>query len=867
MPISITEVREERKRKRRKQRIIMGTAIGAAVVALIVVLAVMARVIFRPGQGGTGGEETRPGQGAAVTEPADGRTAEEVLTAYMDCLAAGDYAGMYELLDQESKNARGKNEFIERNRNIYEGIEAENIDTRIQREASVEVEGEKGNSYKVESTKVVRRTFSYTQTMDSLAGPVSLDNEATLNLEGENWRLSWKDSLIFPDLTEGGRVRVTNTPAERGQIFDRNGVLLAGTGTATSVGLVRGRMAEDSVTRLAEVLGTTVESIEQKMSAGWVTDDVFVPIRTVEKLTEEEVSSHDPTASIRVKKERDEKLRAIPGVLLNDVQLRIYPLGEAAAHLVGYVQDITAEELDADTEGFYNSSSQIGKVGLEALYEERLRGIPGRRIRIQAENGDTVRVLASSNPVQGEDIRLTIDSELQRVIYRVYRADPGAHVAMNPKTGEVLALVSTPSYDTNLFITGISQAQWDLWTNDLFTPLTNRVRAAWTPGSSFKSVVAAIGLTNGSIEGGETYSTSDAWQADDSWGNYYVTTLHTAYPGTVEDALEVSDNVWFARAAVRMGAEALEEGLNALGFGDRVEFPIQMHASTYSNNGHIEEGIQLADSGYGQGEILVNPLHLAVIYSGFMNQGSLILPRLELSEDAEPAFWKENVFSEDACRRIVRALIRAVESGTGTGAQVDGLEIAGKTGTAEIKASQSDESGTELGWFAAFTPELDAENSLLLVSMVEDVKNLGGSGYVTKKSGAIFSWYCMGSPLAGIEAGLPSRTDAGGMVNGQDLGLQWDEDIDWQELGLLNEEGPDWQEQGLLEEDEDLDRQERELLDEDDDEDDRQNDPGNDVDWDGEDLDEEDAGDQDWEIFDEEDIDWQELEMLDEEDP
>ena len=829
--MSVLDRREERRRRRRRrERLRILAAAGCLVLALGI--GAGGFLLSRRGEekNTAARQETMAaGQPETAPQAEDGRSAEEVLNDYMALLAQGDYTGMYELLDSASQDARGRNEFVERNGNIYGGIEVKNITFNLIREVSVKVQGHEGESGKVESTSVISRSFSYTQSMDSLAGPISFDNEATLHLENGSWRLAWDDSLIFPDLTEGGRVRITSTPASRGRILDRYGTVLAGTGAAVSVGLVKGRMQADSVAALAAELGITVDSIEQKMSAGWVTDDVFVPIKTV---------AVDEGGS------RDERLRAIPGVQLNEAQVRVYPLGEAAAHLTGYVQNITAEELAADTEGYYNSNSMVGKVGLEALYEERLRGTPGRRIRIQSDNGDTVKILAASNPVQGEDIILTIDANLQRRLYQVYQADPAANVAMNPYTGEVLALVSTPSYDPNLFIQGLSQEVWDSWVNDPFTPMTNRFRAAWTPGSSFKSVIAAIGLTNGTIEAGESYPTSEAWQAGESWGAYRVTTLHTASPGTVEQALVVSDNVWFARAAVRMGAEALENACRRIGFEEQMPFPIQMKSSSFSNSGMIESEIMLADSGYGQGEVQINPLHLASIYSAFLNEGSMIRPQLErraasaetspeqesVSEDdgwdvfpvpeigdggasdwfsvaaGEPSFWKENVFSADACSRIVRALTKAVESGTGTRARVDGLTIAGKTGTAEIKQSQEDITGTELGWFAAFTPDLPRDEALLLVTMVEDVKNLGGSGYVTQKNGAVFSWYCLGNNLDTLLSQISDRdeleAEAGWSLTGQDYGLQWDEDIDEQELGMIDEEDIDWQELGMIDEEE-----------------------------------------------------------------
>ena len=171
------------------------------------------------------------------------------------------------------------------------------------------------------------------------------------------------------------------------------------------------------------------------------------------------------------------------------------------------------------------------------------------------------------------------------------------------------------------------------------------------------------------------------------------------------------------------------------GFGQEIPFALDMTPSQYSNDQKpIEDEIQLADSGYGQGQVLVNPLHLASMYSAFSNQGSMIKPHLEQKE--ETAYWIENAFDSKAADLIQQDLEKVISdpNGTGHGAQLSKIKLAGKTGTAEIKASKEDTSGTELGWFCVFSPDKTKDNSLLMVTMVEDVKDRGGSGYVVQKS-------------------------------------------------------------------------------------------------------------------------------------
>ncbi len=316
---------------------------------------------------------------------------------------------------------------------------------------------------------------------------------------------------------------------------------------------------------------------------------------------------------------------------------------------------------------------------------------------------------------------------------------------MNPYTGEVLALISTPSYDNNDFILGLSGEQWTALNEDEAQPLYNRFRQTFCPGSSFKPVTAAVGLTSGAIDPAEDYGNVGlSWQKDSSWGNYYVTTLHTYEPVVLENALIYSDNIYFAKAALKIGAEELEKSLSHLGFGEEIPFEIVMGKSQYANGAHIESEVQLADSGYGQGQILVNPLHLACIYTAFCNEGNMIKPYLVWQPEAKAEDWITGAFSKDVTDKVLEGVKQVVNNSHGTGYGVHRMDkvLAGKTGTAEIKLSKEDTEGTELGWFVVFTPEAEENKPLLLVSMVEDVKGRGGSGYVVEKSREVLNaWF------------------------------------------------------------------------------------------------------------------------------
>ena len=219
-------------------------------------------------------------------------------------------------------------------------------------------------------------------------------------------------------------------------------------------------------------------------------------------------------------------------------------------------------------------------------------------------------------------------------------------------------------------------------------------------------------------------------------GSYYITTLHTYKPVILENALIYSDNIYFAKAALEIGAKKLESSLKNIGFNKKIPFEINMPESQYSNSDRIETEIQLADSGYGQGQVLVNPLHMACIYSAFCNNGNIIKPYIIYQKEPEPEYWIPDAFSNKVSEIVLEGLEKVVNSQNGTGylAHRDDTILAGKTGTAEIKISKDDASGTELGWFVVFTTDKNIKDPVLIISMAEDVKGRGGSSYVVKKS-------------------------------------------------------------------------------------------------------------------------------------
>lgn len=709
-------VRNERGRKEKKQnRKSRGAGIKLSVLLCIVILSCLAGCVsylmhVREL------EREKPGK---------------LLTEYMEHIEKQEYEEMYAMTTLEGKKGSDKEAFIERNSKIYEGMEARDV------KLSGIVIGEK------EDQKV---SVTYHMAFETVGGEVSFDQEAVFRDTEDGYRLEWDDSLIFPVLTPEDKISVNTISAERGSILDRNGKLLAGKAAAVSVGIVPGKLEDKAAAlqRMSELLETDIESIESKLSAAWVKEDSFVPVTTIPKINELDLGALDVDESVLAEQDRQTQLLSIPGVMLSDTEVRTYSLGAAASHLTGYVQEVTAEDLEEHPDEGYSAGSVIGRSGAEALFESELRGRDGHEVRIIDENGDMKVVIARIEKKDGADVKLTIDADLQQMLYQQFQEDEGCSVAMNPYTGEVLALVSTPSYDCNDFIRGMSAQRWNSLNEDEKQPMYNRFRQVWCPGSSFKPVVAAIGLNTGTLDPGEDFGNEGlSWQKDASWGSYHVTTLHAYTPVIMKNALIYSDNIYFAKAALKIGADTLMSSLDALEFNQEIPFDIVMSKSQYSNSETIESEIQLADSGYGQGQILVNPLHLASIYTSFVNEGNVIQPYLKYQENPKGEVWLSQAFSPDAVSQVAEGLRGVVNdpNGTGYAAHREDIVLAGKTGTAEIKDSVDDTEGTEIGWFAVYTESREAAKPVLIVSMVENVKGLGGSGYVVNKDKAVLDRY------------------------------------------------------------------------------------------------------------------------------
>lgn len=656
------------------------------------------------------------------------KSPKEVFDGYINSWQSSDFSGMYKLLSTDTKQNVDEKYFTERYQNVYKNAKVSKVNVQA--------------SYpeKFAEDKEGKVKFPVKIALETSIGTKEYDYEVTLIKEKQgkanSYHVIWDEKMILPELSKGDNVAFSKKLGVRGEIKDINGNPLAVNKKAIDIYVVPEKIKQDrdnTIAQLSKILGCSVDEIELALNQPYVKEHP------------------DQRALItRVSREydRNKALEAIKltGVFTStaaeETTFRYYPAREAAAHLIGYVDNITAEELEKYKGQGYDGTDIIGKTGLESIYEKRLRGEVGGSIYITDEKGAKKSTVLEKAAKDGENIKLTIDVNMQKDMYAQIKNDTSAAVGVDPKTGEVRALVSSPSYDPNVLSNEISTNNYLALEKDPRHPLLSRFKSAIVPGSTFKPITAAIGLKTGKLDASKKVGIEgESWQKDSSWGDYKVTRVHSEYASLdLRDALVYSDNIYFARAALDIDKDNFIKGTSEFGIGEKIPFAFPMDTSQIGDFKSDNDGIKLADSGYGQGDILMNPLQLAMIYGSFVNEGTVLSPILDTKDITDtPKAWKENVISKEIADTIVKDLVQVIEDPKGTGhdAQISGLKLAGKTGTAELKQAQG-ETGKENGWFVAFNTD---NPKLVTLMVVEDVQSGKGSKYVVPKVKNIMEKY------------------------------------------------------------------------------------------------------------------------------
>lgn len=579
---------------------------------------------------------------------------------------------------------------------VYGGIGAENIKVK--------------NLKSVYDDNTNKFNLTYELEMRTSLGKLATQKyKTTISKQNDDWKIDWKPALIFPGMVKTDKVRITEDSATRGQIVDRNGTPLATKGQFSEAGIVPAKLGEgdektENIQAISKKLGISTEYINKQLEQKWVQADSFVPLVTLD----------------------EDKLPEATGLTYAQKELRTYPLNEATSHLIGYVGEVSAEDIEKNPK--LGVGDVIGKSGLERYYDKQLRGKDGGEIKIindQTKQEDTLQKIDRKD---GEEIKLTIDAAVQKKAFDSLGSETGAVTMINPTNGELLALVSTPSYDANQMVLGITADDYAKYNDDKRLPFLARYANRYAPGSTFKTITATIGLDTGITKPDKVREISGLkWQKDSSWGKYFVTRVHDVPKVNMTDALVHSDNIYFAQEGLEIGKDKLTASLKKFDFDKEYNLPFTMEPAQISNDG-LNSDILLADTSYGQGELLMSPIQQAIAYSAIANNGKMPYPKLDTKE----ATGKSTQATEaTSANQVKDALIKTVSdpAGTAHGLEIQGHNIAAKTGTAELKEKQG-EDGLENGFVYAF----DADNpDYLMVGMIENVKGRGGSGLVIDK--------------------------------------------------------------------------------------------------------------------------------------
>lgn len=636
----------------------------------------------------------------------------EKLDTYIEHWENQDFTKMYDVLTVETLEEYTKEDFIDRYEKVYADLEIENIEIDYPEftDEAIELIDSDKQTHKIIEVK-----------MDSLAGPISFEREVMMDyvvLDEEediaDWFFTWDAGFIFPEIQDGGTIKIETVRPRRGEILDRNKMPLAINDVAYEVGVVPGNIYDDNeITQIAQLLKISVDNFNKKINADWVEPHHYVPIKVISAQAESEIAT----------------LRDLPSVKLVETTGRVYPSENAAAHLTGYIGPITAEELEKYPEESYLESDMIGKNGLELLLEERLRGVDGKKIVVVDEDTNENIVLAELPVQNGEHIQLTIDINIQEDIFESYDELTGTAAALHPKTGEVYALVSSPAFNPNDFVYGISESNWNKLISDETKPLVNRFAATYAPGSVIKPITSAIGLKNGTITHEEEIVIDGLTWKKDNWKDFQITRVPMeSGPVNLETALLKSDNIFFAMKAVEMGNNEFVDGLKDFGFGEKLPLDFSFNTSQISNSNTLTDEVLRANTGYGQGEIEVSSLHLATMFTPFLNKGSMIKPTL-LLDDKTGEFWKKDLLSDADAEQMETYLRSVVTDGTAKSALDDDLAISGKTGTAELKLAL-DTTGHQNGWFVGYPTD---EQDIMIAMMIEKTEDIGTSSFVAEQ--------------------------------------------------------------------------------------------------------------------------------------
>lgn len=629
--------------------------------------------------------------------------AEPVAQAFLAAWERADYDTMYSLVSADTQARLSPEAFVNRYTAAQSTATAQFVRAQLR---SALQEGDQLNAnYHVEWDT-------------ALFGTLKADHGMTLTQENEEWRVKWDDSLIWPDLEGGGQFQVQYQIPRRANIYDREGKGLAVDGKIVTVGVIPGEITDEAtlLAGLSPILNLSPDDIKAKYASA--KPDWYVPLGDIPF----DVSQ----ANAAVLKS--------PGVQLRESAQRVYK--GIAPHVVGYIAQITADNLQQWKARGYRGDEWVGATGLEAWGEPYLAGTHGGTLTVIGTDGSIVKTLADQPAVPSRSIYTTIDRKMQDATDKILAGHKGAIIAMNPKTGEILALSSYPSYDPNALINpNASQPTGEQ------SFLNRATQGAYPPGSTFKPVTMAAGMEVGGYTASSNFFDPGFWEG---FGAAFrkVCWLPTGHGNiNLQDGLSASCDVVF----YEVGKTLQEKDPNALptfarGFGlghttgitgvTEVAGLIPDPAWKQQNSGQAWVPGDTVNMAIGQGDVQATPLQMATLYAAIANGGTLYRPRVvqKIGSNNEPPeeVWQPEVMnklpvSATTLKAIQDGLHGVIVSPRGTAGFVfKGFpkSVAGKTGTAETGGPND----VSHAWFVAYAPFEDPE--ILVLVFLEN----GGQG-------------------------------------------------------------------------------------------------------------------------------------------
>jgi len=524
------------------------------------------------------------------------------------------------------------------------------------------------------------------------------------------WNLQVLRARHFRDLAENNRSRLVTLAAPRGALLDRHGQVLVGNRPSFNVVLNPEHAGDldQVVSRLAAALGMGEAAIRERLARRQ-------PYRPVVVKTDATLAD---VAAL------DARRRELPEVSIESVPLRSYPLASAAAHALGRVGEITERQLLLAENRGLAPGSLVGQAGIEARYNRELMGRDGFRRVIVNSRGLEVTEAERQLPEDGPSLTLSIDASLQAAMERAFEGRAGSAVALDPRTGEILAMASTPAYDPNEFTTGIDAALWASLATDPQTPLMNRViQGAYSPGSTFKIIAATAALEEGVITPSTTFYCP-------GYLAVYNTVFHCMAKGghgvmDLRRAIANSCNVYFFQVGIRLEIARLSKWAKLMGLGapTGVDLPHELGGlmpspewkmRVFKTPWYAGETVSVA---IGQGQVSATPLQMARVMAVIANGGRLVRPHLARGAEAPLPLG----IHPETIAAVKEGLRAVVAEGTGRRARLPTVEVCGKTGSAQVVASArlaKSPNAFELlphGWFLAFAPADDPRIALAVL--------------------------------------------------------------------------------------------------------------------------------------------------------